>query len=215
MTNFPLCWPAGWRRTTPEYRKSSKFNKKTYQSDASGQGGYYRSGELSISDGVKRVMQQLRAFGVAEGDAIVSTNLQLRLDGLPRSDQKAPQDPGVAIYWKRRKDQIYNVMAIDLYDRVADNLAAIAATLEAMRAIERHGGAVILERAFVGFASLPAPNTWRSVLKFKEDSNPTLDAVTAIYRMLSKQYHPDVGGSEAKMQELNWAIKEAERDLGR
>ena len=38
-------------------------------------------------------------------------------------------------------------MAIDAYTRTADNLAAVAATLEAMRAIERHGGAQILERA--------------------------------------------------------------------
>ena len=30
---------------------------------------------------------------------------------------------------------------------------------------------------------------------------------------LSKQHHPDSGGSEAKMAELNWAMAEAEREL--
>ena len=78
-----------------------------------------------------------------EGDSIISTNLKLRLDGLPRSDQKEPDDPGVAVYWQRLSKP-KKVMAIDLYDRIADNLAAIGATLNAMRAIERHGGALIL-----------------------------------------------------------------------
>jgi len=47
-------------------------------------------------------------------------------------------------------------MAIDIYDTVAGNLAAVAATLDAMRAIERHGGAQILKRAFQGFKALPS-----------------------------------------------------------
>ncbi|KVD37855.1 hypothetical protein WJ41_22830 [Burkholderia ubonensis] len=62
---------------------------------------------------------------------------------------------GVAVYWETRAGA-RRVMAIDQYTRVADNLAAVAATLDAMRAIERHGGARILERAFTGFAALAA-----------------------------------------------------------
>jgi len=48
-------------------------------------------------------------------------------------------------------------MAIDRYSTVEGNLAAIAATLDAMRAIERHGATVILERTFADFMALPAP----------------------------------------------------------
>jgi hypothetical protein len=48
--------------------------------------------------------------------------------------------------------------------RAADNLAAIAATLEAMRAIDRHGGATILNRAFTGFTALPPPaDCWKEL----------------------------------------------------
>ena len=104
-------------------------------------------------------------------------------------------------------------MAVDRYTRVEQNLAAIAATLDAMRAIERHGGAVILERAFSGFVSLPAPNTWRSVLGFQEDAGVSLDRAKAEYRELSMRHHPDKGGSESKMKELNWAMSEAEKEL--
>ncbi|WP_249183503.1 hypothetical protein [Burkholderia cenocepacia] len=59
------------------------------------------------------------------------------------------------------------VMAIDQYAWIADNLAAVAATRDAMRGIERRGGARILERAFTGFATLAAPGRarhWREVI---------------------------------------------------
>ena len=53
--------------------------------------------------------------------------------------------------------------------QVEESLAAIAATLDAMRAIERHGGARVLERAFTGFTAVPAPDArkhWREVFGF-------------------------------------------------
>lgn len=205
MKSYPLQWPPGWRRT--KMRTRAYFNQRTE--------GVYGSGRtrVSIHEGTKRVLEQLRAFGVAEGDAIVSTNLTLRLDGLPKGDQREPADPGVSVYWQQKKDTVHKVMAIDRYDRVADNLAAIAATLEAMRAIERHGSAVILERAFLGFQCLPAPNTWRSVFRWGEEAMPTLKDVKERYRDWAKTRHPDNGGSDAKMAELNWAMAEAEREL--
>jgi hypothetical protein len=213
MKSYPLQWPSGWRRTKPEHRTRAKFNKKTKESFSSGNGVYYRSSEVTIAEGSRRVLKELMAFGVEEGDAIISTNLKLRLDGLPKSDQAAPADPGVAVYWQRTGDQQHKSMAIDRYDRVADNLAAIAATLDAMRAIERHGGAMILERAFLGFQCLPAPNTWRSVLGVEEDAPMDLEIAKSHYKKLSLRHHPDCGGTEAKMSELNWAMEEAEREL--
>lgn len=207
MKAFPLTWPAGWKRTTPEQRTRAKFNQQSF-----GQFGVSR-GSVTIVEGTKRVLKELAAFGVQEGDAIISTNLKLRLDGLPKGDQAEPTDPGVAVYWQRTGDPQQKSMAIDRYDRVADNLAAIAATLEAMRAIERHGGAMILERAFLGFTALPAPNTWRAVLEWPDEQPVNLSDVKVRYRQLAKERHPDAGGSDAQMAELNWAIQEAEREL--
>lgn len=210
MQKYPLTWPANWKRTTNRVR--ARFNKKVYQSYSTpNSGGYYRSSEVSIHEGVKRVLSELQSFGVLEGDAIISTNLRVRLDGLPRGDQKEPDDPGVAVYWQREGDKTHKVMAIDMYDRVADNLAAIAATLNAMRAIERHGGAVILERAFTGFDALPSPNDWRHVLGFEQ--TPTIEQARERYKRLAKSRHPDAGGSEASMKELNAAWESAQREL--
>lgn len=103
-------------------------------------------------------------------------------------------------------------MAIDAYTRVADNLGAIAATLEAMRAIERHGGAQILERAFAGFDALPAPKTHWDVLGVKPGASK--EEVQRAWRMKAAAHHPDrEGGSQAAMAEVNAArdaaLKEA------
>jgi hypothetical protein len=65
----------------------------------------------------------------------------------------------VAVYWADPDSGVQQCMAIDIYDSVAGNLAAVAATVDAMRSIERHGGAQILKRAFSGFTALPSSTT--------------------------------------------------------
>jgi hypothetical protein len=133
---------------------------------------------------------------------VISSNLMLRNDGLPRSGQRAPDDPGVAVYWGHGAKA--RCIAVDQYDRIADNLAAIAATLEAMRAIERHGGAAILERAFTGFTALPAPEQpWQTL--GLPDSHPTRDQVEDAYRRLAMKHHPDRGGDANEMARINTA----------
>jgi hypothetical protein len=166
-----------------------------------------------VSDGTGRVRDELRQLGISDDDLIISTNVPVRLDGFPRSNEREPDDPGVAVYWKKRKDPIHKVMAIDIYDRVADNLGAVAACLWAIRSMERHGGKPIMERAFTGFLQLPAPNTWRAVFGWDEEQRVNQLDVKLRYNQLSHERHPDKGGTDAKMAELNWAKTEAEREL--
>lgn len=196
---YPLQWPEGWKRTPDAARTRARFAKKErrYNSwtDSSGKthsNSYLSSSEVSIAGGVDRVRAELARIG-ADDDMVISTNLHLRLDGLPKSGQRKPQDPGAAVYWRDRKGAP-RCMAIDRYDRVADNLAAIAATLEAMRAIERHGGAEILDRAFTGFTALPPPDSkpWHVVLGCP--AHASTDHVRANYRKARSQFHPDRGG---------------------
>lgn len=196
-TAYPLSWPAGWKRTPSGSRSRSNFTKNR--------------NALSVADGTRRVLDELRRFGVPDYQVIISTNIQLRLDGLPYSNQREPSDQGVAIYFKRHgKEQ---VIATDTYDRVADNLAAIAATLDAMRAIERHGGAQILDRAFIGFTALPEPKNWRNVLAVPDGAS--LSFVRTRFQELEKAHHPDKPGGDAeKMAELNRAWADAQRELG-
>jgi hypothetical protein len=210
-TRYPLCWPASWKRTPNRTR--AQFGKAPTRYLSDGQPVVAGKAKLSIAQAIDRIADELRRMGIKEENCIVSTNVQLNLSGIPRSDRGEPHDPGAAIYWKHKgKSQC---MAIDRYDRVADNLAAIAATLEALRAIERHGGGSILDRAFLGFAALPAAPAagWREVMQFGA-STPTLAMVEARYRSLAVTLHPDKGGTHDRMSELNQARAAALAELG-
>lgn len=208
-TASPLTWPDGWPRTKTRRRARFSRGERTYSKY--GNGSWVNHKQLSIAEATKRALAELMRLGVQDGDAIISTNLQLRLDGLPRSTQGEPDDPGVAVYWKRNGETM-RVMAIDLYDRVADNLAAIAATLDAMRAIERHGGAQILERAFTGFDALPPPRSCWDVLGLKPAA--TRQDIEAAFRTLAKRYHPDaLTGDAEKFKEIATAKEEALRHV--
>lgn len=213
-TRYPLTWPAGWPRLRGHERTRAKFNRKewrSYNNPQNPSGGYNVSRSMTVSESCSRVLAELSRMGVESGNVIVSTNVQTRLDGLPYSNRGEPLDPGAAVYWRTKKGD--KVMAIDRYDRVADNLAAIAATLEAMRSIERHGGASILDRVFTGFTALPSPEQasapgWREVLKLYDgegyipSNKLTLKMAEDAYRRRRSETHPDKNGGDASQFDL-------------
>lgn len=214
--SYPLSWPDGWKRTPPNQRIRARFSRKEQKYGTNSIGGATRWTErktLSVADSVGRIVSELRAMGLNVNRVIISTNVEPRLDGLPRSGRE-PNDPGAAVYWESGKQKTQRCMAIDMYDRVADNLAAIAATLAAMRAIERHGGATILDRAFLGFAALPekASQPWRDVLGITTPT-PTLETIRDRFRILAVMHHPDKGGDREKFEEIVRAREAAEMEL--
>lgn len=214
ISAYPLAWPEGWPRSTS--REWAKFEKHVSRYDTQFQRSVKERKDLTVSDGIQRVVETLGRMGLGLDDIVISTNVRLRLDGLPRSNEPQPDDPGVAVYWQTGKGE-RKVMAIDRFTRVADNLAAVAATLEALRGIERWGGGQILDRAFSGFTALPAPGQthsrgWREVLRV-DPTESNLDVVKGQYRRLSSVHHPDRGGSEEAMAELNWAWAQAQEAL--
>ncbi len=204
---FPLQWPAGWKRTEPGRRREGRFGKARERISPD---KVIPFRPVTMADAVARVLVELERMAVLRDDVVISTNVRARLDGLPRGDQPAPSDPGAAVYWEESTSE-RRVMAIDQYDRVEDNLAAIAATLEAMRAIERHGGALILERAFTGFTALPAPpgaRAWWEVLGVPKGASP--EDIKAAYRRLRSEAYPrDGNGDTTRFVEINEAFKQA------
>jgi hypothetical protein len=211
-TAFPLSWPDGWKRMPSSSRTRADFGRIQSAVNQQGQSMYAGKKRLSVADAVQRLLGELKRMGIPDWNVIVSTNVPLRLDGMPRSDQE-PADPGAAVYWKKNDKQQMRCMAIDRYTRVADNLAAIAATLEAMRAIERHGGGTILERAFLGFAALPerASQHWRETLGIQ--GTATIDLVESRFRALAQVNHPDKGGDRNKFDEIVQARDAARLEL--
>jgi hypothetical protein len=188
ITASPLTWPEGWKRTPSYHQRNGRFLK---------------SGKLlTVTEGVSRILEQLARMGIDRQDVIVSTNVRLRLDGLPRSNEPEPADRGASVYWKEHNKPM-RCMACDQYNLVADNLAAIAATLDAMRAIERHGGSQILERAFTGFAALPekASQPWREVLGIPAEIRE-LSYIEQRFKELALIHHPDHGGDSEKFRQL-------------
>lgn len=135
---YPLAWPQGWPRA--KTRKKGAF--------------LHERRELTYFRAEQRATQELARL-VDHTGLVISSNV-IR--------DREPKDPGVAMYWREKESGADRVIAIDIYTRAADNLAAIAATIEAMRAIDRHGGATILNRAFTGFTALPAPKTCWQIL---------------------------------------------------
>jgi hypothetical protein len=186
---FPLHWPEGWRRTPASVRRTNSTWKK--------QSGAYRD----------ELMDQLRMLNAER--VVLSTNMQLRRDGLPYAERREPEDPGVAVYFERRGHKY--VLACDQFSEIRLNIHAIGLTIEAMRQIERCGASDMLERAFRGFAALPSAEhlrAWREVLGFTANEVVTPEIVTARFRALALKAHPDQGGDAKQFQQLT-AAREA------
>lgn len=194
---YPLQWPDGWPRTEPGDRKYGRFGTRGIEPGRS----WSSSKDITIAQAITRIRSELSALDggrthwdrIDPDQTVISTNLRQRNDGLPYSNQRDPEDPGAAVYFVM--DGKRQCIPCDSYTKVAQNLAGIAATIEALRTLERHGSG-LMERAFTGFTALPPPIVgeppWYEVLQVPADAGP--DAVRAAYRSLRKCSHPDHGG---------------------
>ena len=202
-TRFPLAWPQGWKRTRPDFRRRATFGTKR-------PGEYKR--QMTVGAAIDRLRTELSRLGVLDGDWIVSTNIKVRLDGLPYSDQREPDDVGAAVYFRLFEED--RVLACDAWTRVADNLTAIAAHIETIRAQDRYGVGT-LNQAFAGYAALPAKGqTWRTTLGFALGQTITREDVELAFRARAKDAHPDKdGGSHDAMASLTAARTEALAEL--
>lgn len=180
---YPLQWPDGWPRTRDSERKG------------------WSSFRVTGDKALKELRHELRLLGAQ--DVVISTNAAVRQDGLPYADaaRRKISDPGVAVYFTLKKRQM--VMARDAFAKIEDNVRSITLAIEAIRAIERHGGSAMMERAFSGFSALPPPRDHWAILGIPPTS--TIDEIEETYRRLARKAHPDAGGSTAGMAELNAA----------
>jgi hypothetical protein len=207
----PLHWPEGWPRVDPQYRDRARFGSITRKYVEGGSGmGWNERGSLTIHAALRRLSDELARLGASDSE--ISSNVPLRLDGLPYSDVKEPRDPGVAVYFRRKGQSI--AMACDKWDRAADNIAAIAAHIDALRRIERYGVGS-LDRAFTGYAALPAPGrrAWRDVIRVGGMVPTNKAELRAWFNLLARERHPDHGGSDILMAELNAAMDAARKEL--
>ncbi|MDE2105828.1 MAG: J domain-containing protein [Patescibacteria group bacterium] len=179
---YPLTWPVGKpRKSWPE---SSRFR-------------------VTLGKAIKEVQAEVSRLGGSQ--LVISSNLPLRRDGVPYANASQPKDKGVAVYFTYRKKPM--CFACDRWNRIEDNMWAIACTIDALRGIERWGSGSMVEQAFTGFTALPAPEQWFQTLGVPADA--TADEINAAWRRLASEHHPDRGGDSATMARINQARDQA------
>ena len=199
IPRYPLEWPAGWARTDPHRRQRAAFATK-----------HSADGRLSVIVATGRLEGEVERLGGK--NPVLSTNVSLRLDGRPRSDEE-PRDPGAALYFHFKGKA--TVLACDKWNRVADNIAAIAAHIDALRRVDRYGVGTI-EQALAGYKALPADTAadWRTVFGFKPGP-VARHQLEQVYRELARERHPDRTHDDgAAMAHLNRARDYALAELG-
>jgi hypothetical protein len=185
----PLSWPAGWRRTAARRRTD-------------GAQFYSQYGTLTFELALRKLADEMRLLGAR--DAILSC------------DSSDWPDPGVALYFRRNGQSF--VIACDRYANQAANCRSIGIAISAMRSLERHGGGAMTDRALAGFVALPPPSetarrNWREVLGLDPDDHIDEDVIERAFRVRALKAHPDMGGSNEAMAELNTARDQALNDL--
>ncbi len=192
---YPLAWPGDRPRTGQ--RKPALFR------DA--------GRALSLTVAKKRLRDQVMAMTRTGRnwrvlDMILSTNIRYTASGSRDMNvsRRDPADPGVAFYFAL--DGRPHVLACDRWDTVADNIAAIAAHIEALRGQERWGVAD-LRQAFAGHVALPAADPWWRILEVTRDAS--IEQINRAYRVKARTAHPDADGDRAAWDRLTAAHEQA------
>jgi len=188
-------WPHGQPRTDKPIR--SKF------------------GDHLLRETLGELMDEVKKIGGTE--IVVSSELPIGKSGWPIQGWNKADDHGVAVYWKGKDSKPY-CLAIDRYDHPMDNLWAIVKSLEAIRALARWGGDQLINQALSSFAELPPPTAvpwWVKVLELEHLWPDITDkSVAFAFRHSAKRLHPDAGGSNEDMAQLNAAFDAAKEELG-
>jgi hypothetical protein len=215
---FPLFWPDGWPRTRAGDRIKSRF-------------GHKQSGQVSLSGARNLLLDELNRLGAA--NFVITSDLPTRNDGLPYADGRAT-DPGVAVWFMlpdARGNLQERVFPCDKWPSHAENMQAIAKSIEALRGLDRWGVGDVITRAFAGFNALPpgtdsttppqpVKRSWWEILDVGENLKAVLKPfeilaiAKARHREMIKGAHPDAGGSHDRAAELNAALAEAEAEMG-
>jgi len=138
---------------------------------------------------------------------------QVKNDGWPYASTR-PEHPACTLQFLDRKGTQLTFKA-SAYSTFESNLRAITLTLEALRAVDRHG--VVEGEQYAGFAQLPAPGAVNvmnkksaarilaSMAGWNEDQ--VLQDIPGAYRAAAYNAHPDRGGTHDVMAAVNEARK--------
>ena len=204
-TRYPLQWPAGRPRTRGRAHGQFKANER----------------RITRVEAMKRLEAEVGRLGGQH--LVVSTDLVLRADGQPHMGKPEPTDPGVVAFFLLKGQPVS--MPCDTFSELAQNIAALAAHIEATRRITRYGVATAAE-TLQAFTALPAPEgsrparPWREVFGLRADFPDGHDVeeaemvINRRWKLALQDLHPDRnGGDERLAAETNAARDEALREV--
>lgn len=185
-SQFPLHWP-------PYVPRSQKRETGAFK--------------VTLPAALANVQTSLRMFGKDSGKAVTSVVLSSNVT----LGHANPADGGIAVWFLWENE--WRCIAVDRFTRPEANLQAIHKIIEARRAETRYGTLHMVRAAFTGFLALPGGEVvdWRKILDLGLQA--TLAQVEEAYRARLAGTHPDQGGSDEAMSELNAARAAAKREL--
>lgn len=153
--------------------------------------------KASWSDTLVLLCRELEHLGATA--AVIQIDLrehQLRRDGMPRADAKVGDFPGARVSFDSKHGPL--VYATDMYERMYGfglqswqaNVRGLALSLEALRAVDRHGATHRAEQ-YRGWLQIEAGNGVTTV----EQARAVLAQYGDSVRAAQRATHPDHGGS--------------------
>lgn len=193
---YPLLWPEGEPETESYKRRGARF----------------------AASFAKARDELIREITLLKGrDIVITSNLAVRKDGLPRAGEPQPANPGVAVYfWLNGQ---LHCIACDRWNLVKDNLRALGNSIQALRGINRWGCTALVEKALAAYAYLPPPKearelgtAWWEILGVNQEaSNATIKQA---WRRLVNEHHPDKGGDVERFHAINRAFDDVRKERG-
>lgn len=190
---YPLAWPPNRPRTPYRDQRDGRFR--------------HDGKDITLAKAKRRLQDEVTRLGGIY--LVISLDIPLRKDGQERGDRRPGPDQGAVAYFQL--DGKPFALACDTYTSREMNVAALAAHVEATRAIERHGVATAAE-SLMAFTALPAPKTCWEILGLTA-ANATEADVRAAWRARITNAHPDAGGTQASAAELNAARDRALKEI--
>jgi hypothetical protein len=178
-----LTWP---RPSTPSYKRGSRAS--------------FRAGWTDTLNLLESEHDKLKAT-----DIVIECGLQpgdIRNDGWPRSNARAPSHPGVVLSFASKHGPLRYLT--DRYEFWQHNVRAIALGLQALRTVDRYAITTDGEQ-YRGWAALPqrASNgriTGEDLIRQRATALGV--EPKAAWRTLVKAMHPDIGGDPAEFRGL-------------
>lgn len=146
---------------------------------------------------------EFERWGVTEWDTNYPRGA--RLEGYNQSEL----DRTVTLTYNLRGKPI--TLKMDSQSRAVDNLRVLFLAVEAMRLNEKRGIGEIIEQAYLQLAGpVQEKSPWEILSIFP---GSPISVAEAMYKEKAKTAHPDRGGSQEDMRQLNDAIEKIRKGL--